>query len=275
VWRGVLGLFAAAAVVLSVQPAVLASSAPAPTWTRQHPATHPPARQNASMAYDAATGTIVLFGGWRDAGGHYFGDTWTWDGSTWTKQAPATHPSARYFASMAYDAATHTIVLFGGYGGAGQLGDTWTWDGSTWTKQAPATSPPAEDGASMAYDAATGTIVLFGGYGSDAGDTWTWNGSTWTKQAPATSPAGRYGTSMAYDAATGTIVLFGGEGPHGVLSGTWTWDGSTWTRQAPATHPSAREDAAMAYDAATHTIVLFGGSIGADVGDTWTWNSSG
>jgi hypothetical protein len=80
---------------------------------------------------------------------------------------------------------------------------------------------------------------------------------------------------MAYDAATGTIVLFGGEGPHGVLSGTWTWDGSTWTRQAPATHPSAREDAAMAYDAATHTIVLFGGSIGADVGDTWTWNSSG
>jgi hypothetical protein len=31
----------------------------------------------------------------------------------------------------------------------------------------------------------------------------------------------------------------------------------------------------MAYDAATHTIVLFGGSIGADVGDTWTWNSSG
>jgi hypothetical protein len=129
VWRGVLGLFAAAAVVLSVQPAVLASSAPAPTWTRQHPATHPPARQNASMAYDAATGTIVLFGGWRDAGGHYFGDTWTWDGSTWTKQAPATHPSARYFASMAYDAATHTIVLFGGSIGA-DVGDTWTWNSS-------------------------------------------------------------------------------------------------------------------------------------------------
>ena len=67
------------------------------------------------MAYDAATGTIVLFGG-NNANSPPVGDTWTWDGSTWTKQAPATSPSAREVASMAYDAATGTIVLFGGVG---------------------------------------------------------------------------------------------------------------------------------------------------------------
>ena len=64
------------------------------------------------MAYDAATSNVVLFGG-----GNTHGDTngtWTWDGSTWTKQAPAAHPSARSQASMAYDAATSTVVLFGG-----------------------------------------------------------------------------------------------------------------------------------------------------------------
>jgi hypothetical protein len=49
---------------------------------------------------------------------------------TWTKQAPAAHPSARQSASMAYDAATGNIVLFGGSGHSGWFSDTWTWGGS-------------------------------------------------------------------------------------------------------------------------------------------------
>ena len=48
---------------------------------------------------------------------------------TWTKQAPATSPPARDLASMAYDAATSDIVLFGGNKKHGKLGDTWTWGG--------------------------------------------------------------------------------------------------------------------------------------------------
>ena len=99
---GVLGL---------VPAAVQASSAPAATWAKQAPAVHPPAREAAAMAYDAATGTVVLFGGYN---GHYLADTWTWDGTTWTKRAPAVHPPGRAEAVMAYDAATGTVVLFGG-----------------------------------------------------------------------------------------------------------------------------------------------------------------
>jgi hypothetical protein len=178
--RGVLGMFAVAVVVLSVQPAALANSFTAPGWTKQAPPAHPPARILASMAYDATTGNIVLFGGGGfGSGPDPLGDTWTWDGSTWTKQAPAAHPSPRYLASMAYDAATGNIVLFGGADGVHLFTGTWTWDGSTWTKQAPATSPPAREYGSMAYDAATGNVVLFGGGGgtsglSPLGDTWTW-----------------------------------------------------------------------------------------------------
>ena len=64
------------------------------------------------MAYDAANHTVVVF---TNATAHsVFGETWTWDGSTWTKQTTAAHPPARYEASMAYDAATSTVVLFGG-----------------------------------------------------------------------------------------------------------------------------------------------------------------
>ena len=82
------------------------------------------------MAYDAATGTVVLFGGrtLRAPTEHLLADTWTWDGTTWTQQAPAVHPSTRYFASMADDGATGTAVLFGGINRHGRtLAETWTW----------------------------------------------------------------------------------------------------------------------------------------------------
>jgi hypothetical protein len=73
-----------------------------------------------------ATGTVVLFGGERPDGAN-FRDTWTWNGTTWTKQQPAAHPSARDVAAVA-DAATGTVVLFGGGSpDGGVFGDTWTW----------------------------------------------------------------------------------------------------------------------------------------------------
>jgi Galactose oxidase, central domain len=230
------------------------------------------------MAYDAAVGTVVLFGG-EGAQGRILRDTWAWDGSTWTKQTPATSPPRRADASMAYDAATGTVVLFGGINGNG-LGDTWAWDGSTWTKQTPATRPPPRMDASMVYDAATRTVILFGGNGVSSllSDTRAWDGSTWTQQHPATSPPPRDSAPMAYDAATGTVVLFGGDGNFGnfdLLSDTWAWDGSTWTQQHPATSPPPRDSAPIAYDAATGTVVLFGGQ-GTGPGapllsDTWAW----
>jgi hypothetical protein len=201
------------------------------TWTKQAPTASPPARRFASMAYDAATGTIVLFGGVNFIHGtHILRDTWTWDGSTWTKQAPTASPPAREGAAMAYDAATRTIVLTGGTNGSQGshvLSDTWTWDGSTWTKQAPTAHPSARTGARMAYDAAIGTIVLFGGVSSHGyfSGTWTWDGSTWTKQAPTVHPAARAFETMAYDAATGNTVLFGGAG-RVLFADTWTWGGS-------------------------------------------------
>ena len=97
------------------------------TWTRQHPAASPPARYGAAMAYDPATATVVLFGGGGTTSGSDTADTWTWDGTTWTRQHPAVHPSARFDPAMAHDAATGTVVLFGGGNRGNLFGDTWTW----------------------------------------------------------------------------------------------------------------------------------------------------
>ncbi len=132
------------------------------------------------MAYDGATGTVVVFGGCC-AGSGQLADTWTWDGTTWMQQHPAASPPARYHAAMAYAGATGTVVLFGGayeqIGAVELLGDTWTWDGTTWTQQAPAVHPSTRYFASMADDGATGTAVLFGGinrHGRTLAETLTW-----------------------------------------------------------------------------------------------------
>jgi hypothetical protein len=80
-------------------------------WTQRFSATSPAPRMSAGMAYDPATRTIVLFGGENWGNGKVLGDTWTWDGVTWTQQFPPVSPPARsILQAMVYDAATETVV---------------------------------------------------------------------------------------------------------------------------------------------------------------------
>ncbi len=248
-------------------------------WTQeQNLTTSPSARYDASMAYDAKTGDVVLFGGLN--GSSFLNDTWIWDGTSWSQEKNlTTSPSARDGASMAYDAQTGDVVLFGGSDNSGVLDDTWIWDGTSWTQEKNLTmSPPARDGASMAYDAQTGNVVLFGGQNSSGfpGGTWIWDGTSWTQEKNlTTSPSGRWGASMAYDAKTGNVLLFGGYNGSTVLADTWTWNGTSWTQQSPANSPPAREFASMAYDAQAGNAVLFGGDNGGSwLGDTWIWDGT-
>lgn len=51
--------------------------------------------------------------------------------TTWTQQSPATNPSGRAGASMAYDAATSQLLLFGGAtSGVASVNETWGWNAS-------------------------------------------------------------------------------------------------------------------------------------------------
>ena len=117
------------------------------------------------MAYDTASATVVLFGGYPGNGGSNLGDTWEWDGATWIQRA-TTGPAPRSAAAMAYDTARSRIVLFGGTPvGGGYHGDTWEWDGTAWAQVA-TTGPSPRSRHAMAYDAARGRVVVFGGIGS-------------------------------------------------------------------------------------------------------------
>ena len=125
------------------------------------------------MTYDNATGTVLLFGGFNGAASLY-NDTWTWDGTTWIQQFPASVPAARQQGMVAYDAILGSVVLFGGSNGpGGEFSDTWAWNGTNWVELHPATAPAGRWVAGMAYDPPDRSLMLFAGFGTDTlDDTW-------------------------------------------------------------------------------------------------------
>jgi hypothetical protein len=255
------------------------------TWSQVHPAHAPSARTGAALVYDPATRQLLLFGGSSKVafGGGFSNQTWVWTGCTWRQLHPATSPSPRHNADMIYDAATHDVILFGGYGGS-YLNDTWSWNGTTWTQLSPAVSPSPRDTDALVYDPASQTAILYGGFSLSTGrlsDTWSWNGTTWTQLSPATSPGVTSpGWQAAYDAACGQVLLFGGDtdSPLPPAGGTWTWNGTTWTQLIPALNPPGLGSGAMTYDSTSKQVYLFGGFADAAgtvyPNDTWSWNGS-
>lgn len=235
----------------------------------------PPGRTATIMSYDGTN--VMLFGGQGNPSVGMLNDTWTWNGTVWTKKTPATSPFARYQASSDYLSGTGT-VMFGGFGGTGGvLTETWVWNGTNWTLQNPTTVPPGRVNHVMA--SGPSYVLMFGGAGTNSyfNDTWKYDGSNWTKLTPAISPSVRTDACMAYDTAHSRWVLFGGSNGSNYLNETWTFDGTTWTQVFPTSSPAGRIGSQMCYDSQSSSVLLFGG-ISAAIGDasdhTWKWNGT-
>lgn len=130
----------------------------------------PPARSGAVLAYDSSAHATVLFGGTSTPVGSatpkLLGDTWTWTGSAWQRDAPKVSPPARAGAAFADDPVARGLILFGGRGGSGVLGDDWLWRSSAWSQVKTRGGPAARTGAAVASADASHEVVLFGGTGS-------------------------------------------------------------------------------------------------------------
>ena len=228
-------------------------------WTNVHPLNSPSPRFGSLLAYDGATGNLVLYGGESGFGPPFVAqsDTWMWDGSTWHQENPATSPSPRSGASMSFDAASSQLIMFGGQVGNGVVNDTWLWNGSTWSQLQPSVSPPSRFDASMAYDGAGSQLVLFGGQQNGPGllsDTWLWNGATWAQAVLGTVPPARSGGLMSGGGMLASDVLVGGNGAAGVLTDTWRWTGATWLALTTANSPL--NGVGLSYDASSDQILF-------------------
>ncbi len=275
----------------------LATAQPVYEWRRHDGAVKPLARNHHRMAYDAARGETILFGG-RTAGG-FLGDTWAYDGSGWRQIRPQHSPLARAEHAMTYDPLRQRVVLFGGTDGA-DFDDIWEWDGNDWTQVAQSVRNLGPNG-SCCFDPRLGEVFF-----NRRATNLLWNGSRLLTPNVATPDAGAAGEivydagfggpvtpflsglkvfrpvegwvdavqgslfqlfsyAMAIDPVSQHIVLQGGSGSiaNGRSSGfreTFLFDGSAWS-QLPdlPSPPSGRYRHAMTFDLHREVFVHFGG----------------
>ena len=258
-------------------------------WTDVTPSTgNPPLRSEHAMAYDSQRGRVVLFGGQVFGNGSRIplGDTWEWDGATWTELSPSTAPVARFGHAMAYDSQRGRVVLFGGADASGARDDVWEWDGTNWTEITSPNRPAARLWHSLVYDSAREAAVLFGGVaevyiGGETvvryADTWAFDGTTWNRLTSLRSgPFNRDSHAAAYDRSRDRVVLFGGSADISqptVDGETWEWNGTIWSERLPQS-PGARWHTKMAYLDESQQLLIYGGLSNFEdfVTDTWTWD---
>ena len=125
------------------------------------------------MAFDAARGQMVMFGGFHGAGvPTWFSDTWLLDAGGWRQMFSATPPPARFGHVLAYHPGLRSVVMIGGAGGKDVIGggwnydfrkETWAWEGQEWVQQFPEDQPGAAYTIAVAYgDAGQGLTIHVG-----------------------------------------------------------------------------------------------------------------
>ena len=108
-------------------------------WTAAKPSSSPPARFGAAAGVFPGLGGSLLVAGEGSAGG--LGDGWVWTGGGWTQATMQGSASPRIGAAAAYDAASQSLLVFGGIGNGGAtLGDTGL------VSMVPSQTPPTTTG---------------------------------------------------------------------------------------------------------------------------------
>jgi len=255
-------------------------------WTEIITSTQPSARDTLSMVYDSTNEVVVLFGGFDLIGPS--DETWEYDVNTQTWSGPilpATRPSGRAGAEMAFDSSSGSVVLFGGTNGFDYFSDTWTYNSTTntWTNRTPLSPIPNRRATHrMIYDSTDDVTLLFGGYdGTNPmipiwyGDTWEYDYTlnSWTNITnPAASPSAREHHGMAYSSGNDKTILFGGKQtiPY---NDTWIHNQTAdWAPLPVPTSPPARDSHRLVYDSVNDVGIIFGGlnSSSHHLNDTWT-----
>ena len=253
----------------------------APDWVLASGAGSPPFREGHAMAYDAARGRVVLFGGANEYDVFDFGDTWEWDGSAWVERTPAGSPPARFghahgvrHRAGARRALRRVRVLRRprprrhlGVGrerlgrARARRGPAGALRSTRWRTTRP--------GVASCSSAAPGPPAISRTRGSGTGAPGS-RGRPPRARLPASTHA------MAYDGARGRVVLFGGHGFDGsdrYFSDTWEWDGAPGSSGRRRRARRAASGTRWRTTSPRGRIVLFGGYDGdVPLGDTWEWD---
>jgi hypothetical protein len=294
-----LPLLAAPALAQLPAPTLISRTAPRAAWTAVTSAgtSSTTIHQRADNCGAASNDKLYVFGGSKGNNtSTTLNDLWEFDAAagTFTQliansavPAPATQPTHRGRACVAWNFTTNKLVLFGGntrQGGAGALpapgtllNDTWEWDPNTntWTDVTPVSGNPSpRERAAMTWDPVTGGMLMFGGDldpaadtpASPLSDTWLFIGGVWAQMSPANVPPARGNHSMVTRTDFNDVVMcLGGNysaAPNNIAHlDVWQWNGADWSMLSDGTlsWPASALGNQAIYDPIRHRIVVQGG----------------
>jgi cysteine-rich repeat protein len=255
------------------------------SWAQLFPTVVPAPRRDHALVYDSLRGVVVLFGGREGTSDPPFlGDTWEWDGMTWTLRTPPVSPPARYRHAMAFDPERGVTVVYGGIveqaDGWGLVRDTWEWDGTNWSQRFSVNVPDYSSTDTMSAGGKPGLVLINGTPGRK---TWSWDGIDWTLRSTETFPIDwptQARPWVVYDTVSDrAVALMYSSYPIGMT--LWTWDGSDWLRQSSINSPPYRDSTSFAFDADSQSILMVAGKIGPvstgsplmPMDDVWEWSA--
>ncbi len=173
----------------------------------------PSPRRCFGVSFDAVTGQVLAFGGFRDLGST--NETWVLGDNTWTPLVLAPNsalPTARNAMAFAYDPINRRHLMFGGQADAtGPLNDLWALSAQgQWSLIDVPGGPSPRAGMDMVYDPARGRMVLAGGLLAGGGlsdEIWEFDvlDDAWSLQGdgyPFTQPP-----ELAYDATRNGVLV--------------------------------------------------------------------
>jgi hypothetical protein len=189
----------------------------------------PPLGEGSVMAWDDDLSELVLV----NSNGQGNGQTWTWNGSRWVRQARGDLPSGASVIGMAADPVTRELLgvscCLTGNGSASTL----AWDGAAWHQLGTATAPSFI--VRLVRDPATARVLLFADPSTDSGkDIWAWTGRDWSLLGGARLP--NFPAGAVADTDAGHVVIVGSvtEPVQGAPLPVhiWSLTGSTWRQLA-------------------------------------------
>lgn len=254
----------------------------------------PPSRDGAAIGFDPVSGRLLLQGGGVLRSDHtlqVLGDTWAWDGKSWTQLHPTVEPPAMTNSAMAVDPTSGKLVLVGGstqadYAGFPQTQPSahgmWSWDGTTW-RRVPSGDPPMQLGwATAAADPVTHQLLLNGTTSDGAAFSQpghlVWDGHHWTVGPVPATPANAGPTTVAaddtgiaWDPISQRVIQYGG-GVQQPFDTTAAWDGSRWTFLSPKTIPPPGTARAATDEARGQLLLVAGSASQQPSATTWRWS---
>jgi hypothetical protein len=182
---------------------------------------------------DRGRGQWVGFGG---EGAALAGNATVLFDTQWRAARPATQPSPRNGAQMAWSQVDNAVLLWGGVDAAGPSTETWLWNGTNWSLR-PVTQAPAPRLYHRLCEDPAGRVSLFGGVlppSASLQEHWQWDGAGWTMlPLPPQMLSFGYNSNARFgrdEVRNRLVVMFPAAGI--VPAQVWEWDGVAWSQRA-------------------------------------------